>query len=99
MTIVMTNVLIHSFDKTYVLVVTVSGYKTHDLVVALGYTFFQLCSKAEELSVKLIKLRRSFVKRHLVILTTHTSYTAFLVDVRCAVQNGHIPFFAAVCLR
>ena len=81
------HVLIHSFDKTHV------------LVVALEYTFFQLCFKAEPISVRFTRLRRSYVKRPAVILTSHTSYTVFLLDVRCAVQSGHDPFFAAVCPR
>ena len=70
-----------------------------DLVVALEYTFFQLCSSAEQISVRLARFKRSYVKRAAVILTSHTSYTAFLLDVCCAVQSGHIPFFAAVCPR
>ena len=66
-----------------------------DLVVALKYTFFQLCSKAEQISVKLCQLdrfRRRSVKRHAIVLTSHTSYTAFLLYVRCAVQSDHVPF-------
>ena len=70
-----------------------------DLVVALEYTFFQLCSNVEQISVRLARFRRSYVKRPAVVLTSHTSYTAFLLDVRCAVQSGHVPFFAAVCPR
>ena len=66
-----------------------------DLVVALKYTFFQLCSKAEQISVKLCQLdrfRRRSVKRHAIVLTSHTSYTAVLLYVRCAVQSDHVPF-------
>ena len=70
-----------------------------DLVVALEYTFFQLCSNVEQISVRLARFRRSYVKRPAVVLTSPTCYTAFLLDVRCAVQSGHVPFFAAVCPR
>ena len=34
-----------------------------------------------------------------IVLTSHRSYTAFLLDVRCAAQSGHVPFFAAVYPR
>ena len=70
-----------------------------DLVVALKYTFFQLCSNAEQISGRLARFRESSVKCPAVVLTSHTSYKAFLLDVRCAVQSGHVPFFAAVCPR
>ena len=55
-----------------------------DLVVALKYTFFQLCSNAEQIFLRLARYRRSSVK-HPVNLTSQTSYTAL--------QSGHIPFF------
>ena len=62
------------------------------LVVVLEYTFFRLCSNAEQISVRLARFRRSYVvNRPGVILANHTSYTAFLLDVRCVVQSGRIP--------
>ena len=64
-----------------------------DLVVALEYTFFQLCSNVEQISVRLARFRRSYVKRPAIVLTSHTSYTAFLLDVCCAVQSGHLILF------
>ena len=67
------------------------------LVVVLEYTFFQLSSNAEQISVRLTRFRRSYVKRPLVILTSNTNYATFLLDVCCAVKSGHVPFFAAVC--
>ena len=70
-----------------------------DLVVALKYTFFQICSNSKQISVRLAIFRRSYVKRTAVILSSHTSYTAFFLDVRCNVQSGHVPFFAGVCLQ
>ena len=70
-----------------------------DLVVALKYTFFQLCSNAEQIFVRLARFKRSSVKCPAVVLTSHTSYTAFLLDIRSAVQSGQVPFFAAVCPR
>ena len=65
------------------------------LVVVLEYTFFRLCSNAKQLSVRLARLRRSYVNRPGVVLTIHTSYTAFLLDVRCAVESGRVPFFCS----
>ena len=70
-----------------------------DLVVALECTFFQLCVNAKQISVSLARFKRGYVQRPAVILTSHTSYATFLLDVRCAVQSGHVPFFAAVCPR
>ena len=67
------------------------------MVIALEYTLFQLLSNAEQISVRLTRFRRTYVKHLLVIITSNTSYTAFLLDVRCAVQSGHVPFLVAVC--
>ena len=86
------HILIHSFEG--------SGCNSGiDLVVTLEYTFFQLCSKAEKISVRFARFRISYVKHPVVVLTSPTSYTSFLLDVRCAIQSGHVPFFAAVCPR
>ena len=90
---VLCHVLIHSFEKTHVLVVTVGI----DLVVALEYTFFQLYSNDKEISIRLTRFRRSYVKRPAAVLTSHISYTAFLFDMRCAVQSGYVPNFCS-CL-
>ena len=68
-----------------------------DLVVTLECAFFQLCSNVEQISFRLSRFRKSYVKRLPAVLTCPTSYTAFLLDVRCAVQSGHVPIFAAVC--
>ena len=68
-----------------------------DLVVALEYTFFQLYSNIEQIFVRLTRFRRSYVKRPAVVLNSHTSYTAFSLDVCCAVQSGHVSFFCS-CL-
>ena len=77
-----------------------SGYNSGiDLVVAVGYTFFQFCSNAEQISARLVRLRRIYVKRAAVVLTSHTSYITFLLDVLCAVQSDHVPLFGAVCPR
>ena len=70
-----------------------------DLVVAVGYTFFQFCSNAEQTSARLVRLTRIYVKRAAVVLTSHTSYITFLLDVLCAVQRDHVPLFGAVCPR
>ena len=79
--------LVHSFAKT-----RSDCNSGINLVVALEYTFFQHCSYAEQVSVRLARFRRSYVKRPPVVLTSHTSYTAFSLDVRCAVQSGSVPF-------
>ena len=49
---------------------------TIDLVVVLEYTFFQLCSNAEQISVRLTRFRRGYVNHPVVVLTNHTSYTS-----------------------
>ena len=64
------HILIHSFEC--------SGCNGGiDLVVNLEYTFFQLCSNAEQIFVRLARFRRSYVNRSTDVLTSHTSYTAF----------------------
>ena len=63
-----------------------------DLVFALEYAFFQLRSSAKQISVRLARFRRSYVKCTAVVLTSHTSYTAFLLDVCWLVQSGQVPF-------
>ena len=74
-------VLTHSFEC--------SGCNSEiDLVVTLAYTFFQLCSNAEQISVRLAIFRRSYVKRHAVVLTSYTIHTAFFLDVCCAGQSA-----------
>ena len=65
------------------------------LIVVLEYTSFNFVPTPNKFL--LARFGRSYVKRPAVILTSHTSYTAFLLDVCCAVQSGHIPYFAAVC--
>ena len=63
-----------------------------DLVVTLEYTFFQLCSNAKQISVRLARFKRSYVKHPAFVLTSPTSYTAFFLDVPCAFQSGYVPF-------
>ena len=63
-----------------------------DLVFALEYAFFQLCSSAKQISVRLARFRGSYVKCTAVILTSDASYTVFLLDVCCVVQSGQITF-------
>ena len=88
------QVLIHSFDKN-----PCSGCNSGiSLVVALQYTFFQVCSNVEQLSVRLTRFRRSYVKRPVVVLTSHTSNIGSLLDVRCAFQNRHFSFFCSLPL-
>ena len=70
-----------------------------DLVVGFEYTFFQICFNAEQIFVRVARFRRSYVKSAAVVLNNDPSYTAFLLDVRCALQGVHVPFFPAVCHR
>ena len=64
------HVLIHSFEC--------SGCNSGiDLVGALEYTFFQLCSNVEQISVTLARFRRSSVKRPAVVLTSHKLHSVF----------------------
>ena len=51
-----------------------------DLVVTLEYAFFQLCSNAEQIFVRLTRFRKSYVKYPVVVLTSPTSYKSFLLD-------------------
>ena len=68
-----------------------------DLVAVIEYTFFQLCFNAEQISVRLARFKRSYVYHPAVVQTNHTSYTPFLLDVRCTVERGHVSFFCS-CL-
>ena len=77
------HVLIHSFEY--------SGCNSGiNFVVTLEYTFFQLCSNSEKISVRLTRFSRSHVKRPAVVLTSHTSDTSFLLDVRCAAEQRYL---------
>ena len=86
------HVLIHSIDKTHVLVVTVESIWLLFLNI-ISFNFVPTPNKF----LRLKRCRKSYVNRPDVVLTNHTSYTAFLLDVHCAVQCGHVHFFAAVC--
>ena len=89
---VLGHVLIHSVDKTHALVVTVELVWLQFLNI-LSFNFVATPNKF----FRLKRFRKTYVNRPDVVLTNRTSYTAFLLDVRCAVQRGHVPFFAAVC--
>ena len=68
------------------------------MVVALKYNFFQLFFNAKQISVRLARFKRSSVKGPAVVLTSHTSYTAFLLDVYCAIQVAMF-FFLELFVR
>ena len=89
---VLGHVLIYSVDKTHVLVVTVELIWLLFLNI-LSFNFLPTPNKF----LKLKRFRKSYVNRPDVVLTNHTSYTAFLLDVRCAVECGHVPFYCS-CL-
>ena len=81
------------FILSNVLVVTVK------LVWLLLLKYFHsTCSNADQISVRLTRVKRSYVKCPTVVLTSPTSYTVFLLDVRFAVESSRVPFFATVCL-
>ena len=84
--------MIHSLDKK------LHG-KTHVLFVTVELIWLLLLNilSFKRIYVRFAGFKRSSVKRPTVVLTNHTSYTAFLLDVRCAVQSDHVPFFATVC--
>ena len=63
-----------------------------DLIFALKYAFFQLCSSAKQIAVRLARFKRSYVKGTTVILTSHASFIAFLLVVCCVAQSGQVSF-------
>ena len=75
--LVLGHVLIHSVDKSHVLVVTV------ELIWVFIFniiSFIFVLTPNKFLRYK--RSRKSYVKRPDVVLTYRTSYTAFLLDVR-----------------
>ena len=89
---VLGHVLIHSVGKTHVLVAAVELIWMLFLNI-LSFNFVPTPNKF----LRLKRFRKSYVNRPDVVLTHHTSYTAFLLDVHCAVQCGHVPFLCS-CL-
>ena len=74
------HALVHSVDKTHVLVVTVELTWLLFLNI-LSFKFVPTPRK----SLRFARLRRSYVNHPAVVLTNHCqSYTAFLLDVRCS---------------
>ena len=73
------QVLVHSVDKTHVLVVA------EGLMWLLFLNiFFQSFVQTPNKSLRFARFRRSYVNRTTVVLTNHCqNYTAFLLDVRC----------------
>ena len=84
--------LIHSVDKTNALVVAVEL----TCLLFLNKLSFNFVPTPKKF-LRLKKFRKSYVNRPDVVLTNPTSYTAFLLDVRCAVLCGRVPFFCC-CL-
>ena len=74
------HVLVHSVDKTHVLVVKVELI----WLLFLNISFFNFFPTPNK-SFRFRRFRRSYVNCNAVILTNHSqSYTAFLLDVRCS---------------
>ena len=82
------HVLIHLFDKNHVLVVTVE-FIWFLLLNILSFNFVPTSAKGSQDSGE--------ARWSVVVLTSHTSHTAFVLDVCCTVQSAHVPFSAAVC--
>ena len=85
------HVLVHSVDKTHVLVVTV------ELICYCSWinTFFNFVLIPNK-SLRFARFRRSYVNRTAFIPTNHCQgYTVFCLMY--AAQSGHIPFFANAC--
>ena len=78
------HVLTHSITKTHVPVVTVELIWLL-LLNILSFNFVPIPNKF----LRLKRFRKSYVNRP-DVLTDNTRYTAFLLDVRCAVQCGHV---------
>ena len=73
-------VLVHSVDKTHVLVVTMELI----LLLLLNVLFFNFVPTPSK-SIRFTRFRRSYINCTAVVLTNHCqSYTAFLLDVRCS---------------
>ena len=73
------HVLIHFVDKTNVLVAAVKLIPLLFLNI-ISFTFVLTPNKF---------FKKSYVNCPDVVLSSYTSYTSFLLDVRCAVQCGH----------
>ena len=83
--LVLNHVLVHSVDKTHVLVVTVVLIWLLFLNI-LSFNFFPTSSR----SLKFRRFRTSYVNCHVVVPTNHyQSCTAllFLLDVRCFTET------------
>ena len=86
---VLGHVLILPVDKTHILVVTV------ELIwLLLNIVSFSFVPTPKNLYWA-ARFRRSYVNRPAVVLTNHTSYTAFLLNEHCALQSGHVSFLFA----
>ena len=71
------HVLVHSVDKTHVLVVV-----TVELIWLLFLNIFILSTLFQQRTLSFTRFRGSYVNRTAVVLTNHCqSYTAFLLDV------------------
>ena len=62
------------------------------MVVVLEYTFFNFVPTPTKF-LRLKRFRKSYVNGPDVVLSNHTSYTASLLDVRCAVGMWSRSFF------
>ena len=76
--LILGHVLVHSVDKTHVLVVTVELI----WLLCLNIFFFNFVPTPNK-SLRFTRFRRRYVNQTAVVLTNHCqSYTAFLLDVR-----------------
>ena len=88
---VLGHVLIYFVDKTHVPVVTA------ELIWLLFRNILSFNFVPTPNNSLWLTRFRIYVNRPAVILTNHTSYAFFLLDMYCAVQSCHVPVFCS-CL-
>ena len=90
---VLGHVLVHYFDKTHVLVVTVQLI----WLLLLNVLSFNFVPKPNKY-LRFTRFRRSYVNCLAVVLINHyQSYTAFLLDVNCSKWPRSFFFFTVAC--
>ena len=89
---VLVHVLVHFVDKTHVLVEIVELIWLMFMNI-LSFNFVPTPNK----SIRFRTFRRSYVNQPTVVLTSYCQSCIAFFCLMCAVQSGHVPFFAG-CL-
>ena len=84
---VLGRVLIHSVDRTHVLVLPLEL----SWLLFLNILSFNFVPTRNNF-LRSKRFRKSYVNLPDVVLSNQTSYTAFLLDLCCAVHCDHVPF-------